>query len=129
MSMNQQRTVLFVCPHGAGKSRMAAAWFNGLNLPGWTALPAGVQPQSKISEHAARLLDGTPVRPLLDEAPPRPVSAVPVPDLLVAIDCADQFTTGVRWTLAQQTFDEQLCAEIGDRVTTLAASLATRQQQ
>jgi protein-tyrosine-phosphatase len=27
-------TVLFVCPHGAGKSRVAAAWFNGSAPPG-----------------------------------------------------------------------------------------------
>ncbi len=36
------RTVLFVCPHGAGKSRIAAAWFNGAASAGWWATSAGV---------------------------------------------------------------------------------------
>ncbi|MDI6104001.1 hypothetical protein QLQ12_35965 [Actinoplanes sp. NEAU-A12] len=126
--MAQQRTVLFVCPHGAGKSRMAAAWFNGLDLPGWTALSAGVEPQTEVSLHAARLLDGTPVRTLLDAAAPRPVSAVPDVEVLVAIDCADGFTTDVRWALEQQSFDEQMCAEIRGRVNALAATLSARQQ-
>ncbi|MEU4620055.1 hypothetical protein AB0G04_08735 [Actinoplanes sp. NPDC023801] len=121
--MTQQRTVLFVCPHGAGKSRMAAAWFNGLRLPGWTASSAGVQPQAEVSTHAARLLTGTPVRALLDEAAPRPLTAVPAPELLVAIDCADRFTADVRWTLERQSFDEQMCTEIRDRVHDLAATL------
>jgi hypothetical protein len=122
--MTQQRTVLFVCPHGAGKSRIAAAWFNGLRLPGWTALSAGVDPQTEVSLHAARLLSGTPVRHLLDEAAPRPLSAVPDPELLVAIDCADRFPADVRWTLECQSFDEQMCAEIHDLVHALAATLA-----
>jgi hypothetical protein len=125
--MTQPRMVLFVCPHGAGKSRMAAAWFNGLDLPGWMALSAGVQPQAEVSVHAARLLAGTPVRTLLDEAAPRPVSAVPGAEVLVAIDCVDRFTADVRWTLEQQSFDEQMCAEIRDRVNALAATLVTRQ--
>jgi len=123
--MTQQRTVLFVCPHGAGKSRIAAAWFTGLQLPGWTALSAGVDPQTEVSLHAARLLAGTPVRRLLDEATPRPLSAVPAPDLLVAIDCADRLTADVRWTLERQSFDEQMCAEIRDRVHALAVTLAS----
>ncbi|SDT80239.1 hypothetical protein [Actinoplanes derwentensis] len=127
MAMRQQRTVLFVCPHGAGKSRIAAAWFTGLALPGWTALSAGIQPQTEVSVHAARLLAGTPVRALLDESAPRPVSAVPAPQLLVAIDCADGLTADVRWALVQQSFDEQMCAEIRDRVNALAATLATSQ--
>ena len=34
------RTILFVCPHGAGKSRMAAAIFNRLAPAGWQATSA-----------------------------------------------------------------------------------------
>lgn len=127
MAVNQSGTVLFVCPHGAGKSRIAAAWFNGLDLPGWTATSAGVQPQAEVSVHAGRLLAGTPVRTLLDEAAPRPVSAVPGAELLVAIDCSDEFAADVRWALTEQSFDEQMCAEIRDRVNALASALAARQ--
>jgi protein-tyrosine-phosphatase len=123
MTVSGERTVLFVCPHGAGKSRIAAAWFDGLGLAGWTAMSAGVHPQSQVSGHAARLLAGTPVRALLDEALPRPVSAVPAADLVVAIDCPPEVAAAARWTLTYQDFNERMCAEIRDRVHILAASL------
>lgn len=126
ITVSGARTVLFVCPHGAGKSRMAAAWFDGLGLSGWTATSAGVQPQPQVSAHAARLLAGTPVRALLDEDLPRPVSAVPDADLVVAIDCPPQVSADVRWTLTQQSFEEPMCAEIRDRVQALAAALSAR---
>ncbi|AEV85166.1 hypothetical protein ACWT_4144 [Actinoplanes sp. SE50] len=122
--MTAQRTVVFVCPHGAGKSRIAAAWFNGLGLPGWTATSAGMEPQQQVSVHAARLLQNTPVLPLLDEAMPRPLSAVPERDLLVAIDCSREFPADHRWDLEQQQFTPQMCTEIRDRVQALAAALA-----
>jgi hypothetical protein len=102
---------------------MAAAWFDGLGLAGWTATSAGVQPQEQVSEHAARLLAGTPVRALLDESLPRPISAVPGADLVVAIDCPEPVAADVRWTLTHQRFDEQMCAEIRDRVRVLASDL------
>lgn len=121
--MTGQRTVLFVCPHGAGKSRLAAAWFDGLEPAGWTATSAGMQPQPQVGSHAARLLAGMPVRGLLDEALPRPVSAVADADLAVAIDCSLEVTADLRWTLDHQDFDEHMCAEIRDQVHALAASL------
>jgi hypothetical protein len=83
-----------------------------------------VEPQAEVSRHAPRLLADTPVRTLLDEAAPRPVSAVPDAELLVVIDGDDRFTADVRWTLEQQSFDDQMCAEIRDRVHALAATLA-----
>jgi protein-tyrosine-phosphatase len=117
-------TVLFVCPHGAGKSRMAAAWFNGAAPAGWSATSAGVTPQSTVSRHAPRLLAGTPVSHLLDEAPPRPVSAVPDPALVVAIDCeAGALPEAVRWTLDHQEFDGAMCEEIRLRVRRLVGAL------
>ncbi|MDQ3113978.1 MAG: hypothetical protein M3Q84_07760 [Actinomycetota bacterium] len=61
-----QHTVLFVCPHGAGKSRVAAAWFDGCASGGWRATTAGVVPQTAVSRHAPRLLAGTPVAHLLE---------------------------------------------------------------
>ncbi|TWG12596.1 hypothetical protein FHX34_105463 [Actinoplanes teichomyceticus] len=84
---------------------------------------AGVEAQQQVSVHAARLLHGTPMRPLLDEAMPRPMSAVPDADLVVAIDGTDVFPADHRWQLKQQQFHDQLCAEIRDRVQELAATL------
>ncbi|MDX8048492.1 hypothetical protein SK571_03785 [Lentzea sp. BCCO 10_0798] len=117
------KTVLFVCPHGAGKSRMAAAWFNGAGLPNWSATTAGIEPQTEVSAHAGRLLAGTPVEALLDQALPRPISAVPQADLVVAIDCENPLEGAVAWRLVHSEFDDAMCAEIRDRVTELVATL------
>lgn len=122
-AMVRQRIVLFVCPHGAAKSRMAAAWFNGEAVPGWSATSAGVEPQATPSVHPARLLAGTPVQELLDGAVPRPMSEVPDADLTVAIDCDGDLAAAMSWRLTHQTFDEAMCAEIRDRVHTLAGGL------
>lgn len=119
----REKTVLFVCPHGAGKSRMAAAWFNGAAIPHWKATTAGVEPQTEVSAHATRLLAGTSVEALLDQELPRPISAVPQADVVIAIDCADPLADAVPWQLDHQVFDEAMCQEIRDRVTELVASL------
>jgi len=120
--VTDENVVVFVCPHGAGKSRLAAAWFNALDVPGWHATSAGLEPQPGVSVHAARLLAGTPVRDLLDEEPPRPLSAVPDPDLVVTIDCPGP-VGGTSWRLAHVAFDDAMCAEIRDRVRALAETL------
>jgi protein-tyrosine-phosphatase len=52
-------TILFLCPHGAAKSIMAAAYFQRLaNEQGLTvkALAAGTHPDSEISSQVAELL-------------------------------------------------------------------------
>lgn len=105
--------MLFVCPHGAGKSRIAAAWF-GANAPaGWAAITAGVSPQPAASAHAPRLLAGTAALALLDPQRPRSISAVPDADLVVAIDCPiGAVAADVRWTLAHREFDEQVAVEL-----------------
>jgi hypothetical protein len=118
------RLVLFVCPHGAGKSRIAAAWFDASERPGWAATSAGVHPQEEVSVHAPRLLTGTLARDFLDEEAPRPMSAAPDPALVVAIDCPDTVPADVRWELTHQGFDEAMCVELRDRVRALAAALS-----
>lgn len=43
------KTVLFACVHNAGRSQMAAAWFNHLSDPGRArAVSAGTQPGSRV---------------------------------------------------------------------------------
>ena len=39
------RTILFVCEHGAFRSRIAAAYFNATGPAGWHAVSAGRDPQ------------------------------------------------------------------------------------
>ena len=117
-------TVVFVCPHGAGKSRIAAAWFNATPPAGWTATTAGVTPQPTVSVHAPRLLAGTPASAFLDHDRPRPLDAVPDRALVVAIDCPAPPAPGAhRWTLANGGFDAAMAEELRDRVEALPRSL------
>lgn len=112
------RTVLFVCPHGAGMSRIAAAWFNFVAPAGWSAISAGLEPQSELGLNAPRLLAGTQAESLLDQAPPRPISAVPDPDRVVGLCC--DVAGGERWDLAHREFTEAMRDEIRARTEELA---------
>lgn len=43
------KTVLFACVHNAGRSQMAAAWFNALSDPNQArAISAGTEPGSRV---------------------------------------------------------------------------------
>jgi len=110
--------VLFVCPHGAAKSRIAAAFFNRAAPEGWMALSAGVEPQETVGLNAIRLLKGTDAEALLDLAPPRSVAAVPSPDQIVAIDC--DVPNGERWDLLHQAFEAPMREELRSRAEALA---------
>ncbi|GIH97463.1 hypothetical protein ACFFMN_28660 [Planobispora siamensis] len=117
-------TVLFVCPHGAGKSRIAAAWFAQAAPPGWEATTAGLEPQPHLSAHAPRLLAGSGAEHLLDQALPRPLSAIIDPALTVTIDCPPGAVAGaVEWQLQHADFDERMTAELRERVRQLMQEL------
>jgi hypothetical protein len=117
-------TVLFVCPHGAGKSRIAAAWFDAYAPPGWRATTAGVRPQQSVSVHAPRLLAGTAALPFLDQDRPRPLSAAPSAELAVAIDCPPgALPARVVWSLEHGEFAEGMVAVLQTRVVELIGSL------
>ena len=117
-----ERTVLFVCPHGAGKSRMAAAFFNQLAPAGWRATSAGQEPQEALGTNAIRLLAGTAAEPYLDRELPRPIAAVEAPARIVAIDC--DVPGAERWTLANRQFDDAMREEIRGQAEGLARALA-----
>jgi len=110
--------VLFVCPHGAAKSRMAAALFNHVAPETWRATSAGVTPQEAVSLHAIRLLQGGDAEPLLDLTPPQPVAAVPAPNRIIAIDC--DVPNSERWDLLHQEFEAPMRDELRSRVEALA---------
>jgi len=116
--VSDKRTVLFVCPHGAAKSRMAAAFFNRLAPEGWQATSAGVTPQDAVSLNAIRLLQGGDAEALLDLTPPQPVAAIPSPDRIVAIDC--DVPHAERWDLLHQDFEAPMRDELRGRAETLA---------
>src|ERR1041384_7005705 len=66
-------------------SRMAAAYFEQSAPVSWNAVSAGLEPGETLSQTAARLLAGTSAAAFLDLAPPRPMSAVPRPQRLIAL--------------------------------------------
>lgn len=134
--------VVFACPHGVGKSRMAAAIFQATarerGLAGWSAATAaGEEPGRAVSPHAVRLLAGTPAEPFLQPGQGHrlpavlaaisgtlPAGTVAGRVLVVAIDCdppdirADRY-----WRLAGQDPGESMREEISTLVTGLVDDL------
>ena len=50
-------TVLFACVHNAGRSQMAAAWFNRLSDPTKTrAISAGTQPGQRVHPEVVQVM-------------------------------------------------------------------------
>ena len=114
------KTVVFVCEHGAFRSRIAAAYFNACAPPGWRAMSAGKEPQPEVSTRVGALLAGEHVQ--LETGAPRPFSAVSG-DHIIALDCdapADE-----RWSLAGGN-DKALRDEIRRRVVAFAKELSRR---
>jgi hypothetical protein len=83
--MTSPKTVVFVCLHGAGTSRMAAAYFNNAAPPEWHAVSAGVEPAESLSPTAATLLSGTAAEKFLDRSPPGSLGAAPDPHRVIAL--------------------------------------------
>jgi hypothetical protein len=122
--VTSERTVLFVC-HGAGMSRMAAAYFNSAAPNGWHALSAGVEPGEVLGATARTLLAGTGAQPFLDDAPPRPLDAVANPSRVIALRnpaIQYQLTSDERWDLGSSA-GVALRDEIHERAEALARSL------
>ena len=125
--MTDDKTVLFVCLHGAGMSRMAAAYFEQSAPAGWCAISAGLEPGETLSQTAARLLAGTSTIAFLDLAPPRGISAVPHPERVIALrNPAIRFELegAELWDLAHAEGEPQR-DEIRARVDTLVRTLAS----
>src|SRR5215213_2352869 len=66
-----ERTIQFVCEHGAFRCRIAAAYFDALAPEGWSATTGGVTPQSEISERLLPTLEGTEAEQFVDTTAPR----------------------------------------------------------
>jgi len=118
-----ERTVEFVCEHGAGKSRVAAALFAAARPRGWRATSAGLAPQETVSVHATRLLAADPAAELLDVGPPSRF-APGAADMVVGIDC--DLPDARRWNLAHEWPADQAGDELRVLVADLAAELGHR---
>ena len=124
--MTDERTVLFVCLHGAGMSRMAAAYFLSAAPTGWRAVSAGVQPGDALSATARTLLAGTAAERFLDEAPPRGIGAVETPARVVVLrnpSIQYDLASDESWDLTSSE-GPALRDEIRDRALALARGLA-----
>jgi arsenate reductase len=52
------KTVLFACVHNAGRSQMAAGWFNALVDPAWaTSVSAGTQPGERVHPEVLKAMN------------------------------------------------------------------------
>ncbi|NOT25063.1 MAG: arsenate reductase ArsC [Acidobacteria bacterium] len=85
------KTVLFACVHNAGRSQMAAAWFNVLSDPGKArAISAGTDPGLRVHPEVVEAMEEAGVE--LSGAPPRtltPELAAGV-SMLITMGCGDQ---------------------------------------
>ena len=116
------RTVRFVCAHGAARSRLADAWFNADPPPGWHATTAaGEEPSDALNPRLAPLLAATPAETHLDHSPPRPLAATGDADVVVAIDC--DLPGADRWTLTAAEVGDAMRDELRARVTALTRTL------
>jgi protein-tyrosine-phosphatase len=125
--MSAAHTLLFVCLHGAGMSRMAAAYFNRLAPPDWRAVSAGVDPAERLSSTAAGLLAGTGADEFLDHSPPRSIGAVPDAQRVIALRnpvIQYELAPAEYWDLSQSA-GVPLREEIRLRVEALAKSIDT----
>jgi hypothetical protein len=124
MSQDQpSRRVLFVCQHGAFRSRIAAAFFNAAPPAGWVAESAGATPQSQPSDRLRPLVAGTPAEAFADHDPPRPVAVVSA-ERTIAIDTELPGAESWQTAVAEPLTDERLRDEIARRVEKLVAELS-----
>src|SRR5215203_4929034 len=66
-----ERTIQFVCEHGAFRCRIAAAYFDALAPRGWSSTTGGVTPQAEVSERLLPTLAGTEAERFVDPSAPR----------------------------------------------------------
>jgi protein-tyrosine-phosphatase len=119
----EPRRIIFVCQHGAFRSRMAAAFFNAARPAGWEAVSAGLTPQSEVSERVVPLLAGTEAETFADLGNPRPLDPARA-DRIIAIDA--QLDGSEEWTTDADT-DEAIRDQIRARVLQLVDELRADQ--
>lgn len=84
------KTVLFACVHNAGRSQMAAAWFNALSDPAKArAISAGTEPGTRVHPEVLQAMGEVGVD--LSEAKPRFLSdeLAATATLLVTMGCGE----------------------------------------
>ena len=118
-----ERTIQFVCQHGAFRCRIAAAYFDALAPEGWSATTGGVTPQSEVSERLRPTLEGTEAEPFMDESNPQ-VATTGAAIRTIAID-ANMPLADETWRTSEgePPSNEDLREEIRRRVERLVRDL------
>lgn len=83
------KTVIFACVHNAGRSQMAAAWYNRLS-PSGRAISAGTAPGSRVHPEVVEVMKEVGID--LSSATPQKLTAelAQGADLLVTMGCGDE---------------------------------------
>jgi hypothetical protein len=124
--VSETKTLVFVCLHGMGMSRLAAAYFNEVAPPGWRAVSAGLEPGAALSPTAAKLLAGTSAEPFLDRDAPRGLDAVGPAERTIAVrnpQIRFDVPGSETWDLHHSEFAEPMQREIRERAEELAGTL------
>jgi arsenate reductase len=85
------KTIIFACVHNAGRSQMAAAWFNALADPGKArALSAGTNPADRVHPEVMAVMQEVGI----DLSGAKPQRLTPelasTADLLITMGCGDE---------------------------------------
>ncbi len=84
------KTIIFACVHNAGRSQMAAAWFNQLGASsGARAISAGTSPAERVHPEVVAVMNEVGID--LSSARPQKLTAelAGEADLLVTMGCGD----------------------------------------
>ena len=114
--------MLFVCAHGAYRSRLAAAFFNAAAPGGWRAASAGVDPQAAVSAAAIALAAGTPADAHLERGRPTALADAGPRDRVIAIDC--DVAGAERWELGTAELGPAQRDELRARAEAIATELS-----
>jgi len=115
-------SVVFVCPHGALKSRLVAALFNAAAPHGWQATSAGLTPQAEVSVHAVALMATAAEKQWLNVDPPRGLPTAEPGMRVIAIDCA--VGDAPSWHLTHGDPGAAMLGELRQRVEMLLTEVA-----
>jgi arsenate reductase (thioredoxin) len=121
MDAPDRQLVVFVCQHGAFRSRIAAAYFNAMAPEGWAATSAGATPQGEVSERLVPLMAGTGTEGFVDLDPPRSADGLKAARL-IAID--SDVPAAETWSTSQG--EPVSDAEVRDRIRENVAELVNR---
>jgi len=124
------RTVIFACVHSAGRSQMAAAWFNRLADPEKAkAVAAGTQPAERVHPEVVDAMGEVGID--LSAAKPKLLTAALVAEssFLVTMGCGEQCPVAPHWVRRVDWELEDPKGQSVERVREIRDEIKRRVQQ